>query len=137
MPGGYKEVAFTSCSTFRGQAAPETTRFFGLRQPPSTQPTPSVQVHLHDAAGEPIASVTTGVGFTPIAGTLTIEPPALTPTVISSLATMTWTIHPGHGLSAAASPSVTVVLPSDYVVQPTCTLPTTAGGAATRRCTVN
>lgn len=116
MPGGYKEVAFTSCSTFRGQTAPEATRIEGLKQPPSTQPTPSLQIHLHDAGGEPIASIVSGVGFTPMAGTLSIEPPTLTQTVISSLATLTWTIYPGHGLSAASSPSVTVVLPSDYVV---------------------
>ena len=139
--GGYKSVSFSSCPTFRGHEAPEVTRIRGLTQPRSTQSTPSVQVHIADVHGsldEPIASVTAGVTFTPAAGGLTIKRPTLDKSVVSSLASLSWTIVPDHALAAADAPSVTVKLPPDYIVQSTCELPPSKGAKPSpRKCTVD
>lgn len=136
--GGYKSVSFSSCTTFRGHKAPEVTRIHGLSQPWSTQPTPSVQVHITDIHGEPIASVTSGVTFTPVTGGLTIKRPTLDKSVVSSLASLSWTIVPDHALTAADAPSVTVKLPLDYIVQSTCELPPSKGAKPSpRKCTVD
>ena len=136
--GGYKSVSFSSCTTFRGHEAPEVTRIRGLVQPRSTQPTPSVQVHITDIKGEPIASVTAGVTFTPVAGGLTVKRPTLDKSVVSSLASLSWTIVPDHALAAADAPSVTVTLPPDYVVQSTCELPPSKGAKPSpRKCSVD
>ena len=136
--GGYKSVSFSSCATFRGHQAPEVTRIHGLSQPLSTQPTPSVQVHITDIRGEPIASITSGVTFTPVTGGLVIKHPTLDKSVVSSLASLSWTIVPDHALAAADAPSVTVKLPLDYVVQSTCELPPSKGAKPSpRKCTVD
>ena len=60
-------------------------------------------------------------------GGIAIKPPTLSKSIVSSLASLTWTIIPDHTLSGADSPSVTVKLPSDYVVQTTCELPADKG----------
>ena len=117
------------------------TRIRGLTQPRSTQSTPSVQVHIADVHGsldEPIASVTAGVTFTPVAGGLTVKRPTLDKSVVSSLASLSWTIVPDHALAAADAPSVTVKLPPDYIVQSTCELPPSKGAKPSpRKCTVD
>ena len=91
-----------------------------------------------DVHGEPIAAVTSGVTFTPVTGGLTIKPPILSKSVVSSLASLSWTIVPDHALAGADSPSVTVKLPVDYIVQSTCEVPPSKGATPTpRKCTVS
>ena len=118
----YKSITFTSCETFRSQERPEATRIYGLTQPSSTETTSSIHVYIVDSDGHTIAYLDSGVTFEPVTGPLTVVSASLEPTTVSALASFTWTVRPAHGLSAAAAPSLTFVLPWDFTVQTECSI---------------
>ena len=76
----------------------------------------SIHAYIYDASGETIAFFDSGVTFTPSAGSIDFVSASLDTSIVYADATMTMTIRPSHDLWAANTPSLTIELPSDYIV---------------------
>jgi hypothetical protein len=92
----------------------------------------SLHAYIFDASGETIAYFDSGVTFTPSAGGLDFISASLDTSTVYADAEMTMTIRPTHGLLASNTPSLTIEMPSDYIVKDTCSVSTVGPFASLR-----
>lgn len=93
--------------------------------PLTTEQTLSIKIYITDAEGELIIYEDKGIQLTPFSGKIDLLSTTFTPTTVSALSYFTFKLRPQHHIYLNEQPKIKIMLPDEFVVQPSCDRPAT------------